>query len=167
MPLLTAAKETAIAAELAEIFASADAVVFTRPRQIISKQHFIANTTKTILGVTEVRYLEIYLEGIEVLPDDEQQLDSDCVAVNLQYRGQFGFQYMEQRSDASYSFDDAKEYMIFLHNAAIDNGTLIVNSVDHELSRLTQVAPLRIEDHPITEFPTHLWDFTFNVEVRA
>ena len=167
MPLLTAAKELAIAAELESIFTSADAHIFTRPRQIISKQHFIANTTKTVLGVEEVRYLEIYLEGLEVLGDDEQQLDSDCVAVNLQYRGQFGFQYMERRSDLSYSFDDAKEYMIFLHNSAIDNGTIIVDSVNHELSRLTQQLPLRIEDHPITEFPTHLWDFTFNVEVRA
>lgn len=167
MALLTAAKELLIRAELAEIFTTADAHIFSRPRQIISKQHFIANTTKTVLGVEEVRYLEFYFTGFEDVLD-EAQLDEDCVPVRINYAGQIGFQHIEPtRSDASYSHDSVVSFIIATRNNVIDNGDLIIDSVTHQLSRLTEVNALRIEPHPVTEFMTHMWDFSFNVEVRA
>lgn len=167
MPLADGVKELAIRGALAAFMASPDAHVFSRPREIISKQHFIANTAKTILGKTEIRYVEFGFVGFtDVL--DEAQFDDDCVPVRLNYRGQVGFSYVEKRSDNSNSYDSVVAYILDLRNKFLDNADIIISGKRYMVSRLSEMPgqDLRIEPHPITEFETHLWDFSFYVGVH-
>jgi len=166
MALLTPAKELAVRAKLKEIFEElTDIYVFDRPRQIVSKQHFEAHTTKTILGKKEIRYLEFYFVDFVDL-DDEAQLDADCVPVDLLYEGQIGFSYVESRSDDSNSFNDIKACILDLRNMFLDNGDLIISGITYELKRMEPLRQLRIERHPVTEQEMHLYDFKFSVGVR-
>lgn len=164
MPLMTPQKEAAIRQELFEIFDDSEAHTFLVDRQIISKTHFEANTAIEVDGRREVRYLQIYFTGFENLVN-EQQSDDDCVPVRLNYTGQVGFQYIEERSDNSTSDDSVTAYILNMRNKGLNNRDLIISGETYELGFLTEVVPLRVEDHPVLEFPTHIWDFRFYVEV--
>lgn len=165
MALLSPEKEQDIREKLEEIFTFAEAHVFTRPRQITSMQHFVTNTGIDVLGKKEIRYVEFYSVGLTD-QDFQSQLDDDCVPVRINYRGQVGFQYVEKRSDDSFSYDDVIAFIIKLRNHVLDNQAIQTKGgLWHDVGRLTETAELRIEDHPITNQATHLWDFSFYVEV--
>lgn len=167
MALIDGPKELAIRAAVLATFSSlTDVFIFSRPREIESSQEFVATTTKIILGNPEVRYLEFWFEGFADV-QDESQLDDDCVPVHVNYRGQIGFAHVEGlRSDDSNSHDTVAAFILDFRNRIVNNGTLIVGGKSHELSRLTQLIPMRIDRHPLTKQDTHLWDFSFHVEVR-